>query len=885
MTVYRIVHIWMLFVIFSLTSLLAGENKSHNAQTYNPTAVINPDPYFQEIINRVSADSIYAYLQKIESFGVRTPGSQPLLSARNWIHDKMIDYGYDDVQYHDFNYSSSTLQNIITTKAGTDRPDTYFIIDGHYDSINGPGVNDNGSGTAILLEVARVMADIDTRLSLRLINFSAEEQGLIGSTAYVNNVAVPNNLDLRLILNIDEVGGVAGMDNNTITCERDEGNPSGNNAASALYTDSLAAITQAYTSLNTQIAHAYASDYMPFEDAGYVITGYYETNETPYAHTANDVLANMDPAYVLEVARATVAAALHFAQAQAQFLSVYHQAPDVIEDNQNATVLSAAVRTSGNISQADLSYRVDNGNFTAVAMEYQWQDGDTLFYQGSIPAQAFGSSVDYNFVFSSDQGVETRLPENPAEYFSYTVAPDTVAPAMVHVVLSDQSYLINPIPFELTATDKNGITSVEVYVKRNNGAEDVLAMNNVAGDRYTAEYTDPALAPGDVISYRFRALDGSPAANESWMPEQGYLSFELLNSERMDFEITAGGFSGDGDWQWGVFNELQVPAGTGQSGWATNLAGTYNANTTSQLLSPVFDLTGKTEIRMIMEHFYQIEPVNDGGNVKISVDGGDFTLITPLGGYPTPNLWLMQQPGYSGNSYFWQETEFDLTAWEGHSVQFRFDFQSDVFTNKLGWYIQEVRLDFRGAVTNHLPVISHLEPAILDSVALSQYVFFHVSAQDADGDSLSYRIQHGNDVMNDSTVTFTFLRLGADTVTAFIDDGVGETVTHQWIFTVYDPAAGIDNQPVIIQEFALYPAYPNPFNPQTVLEYSVPKTAHVVIEVYSVLGEKIKTLISGEVASGMHRVTFDASELPSGAYFVVMDSNGFHAVQRVLLIR
>ena len=54
-------------------------------------------------------------------------------------------------------------------------------------------------------------------------------------------------------------------------------------------------------------------DYLPFEREGYVITGFYETNESSHVHTPDDVLANMDPDYVAQIARATVAAALHFA--------------------------------------------------------------------------------------------------------------------------------------------------------------------------------------------------------------------------------------------------------------------------------------------------------------------------------------------------------------------------------------------------------------------------------------------------------------------------------------------------------------------------------------------------------------------------------------------
>jgi len=69
-----------------------------------------------------------------------------------------------------------------------------------------------------------------------------------------------------LVLNLDEVGGVAGMNNDTITCERDTHNsPSTNNALSATMTDELITCVGLYSPLNTYLSYAYSSDYMSFK--------------------------------------------------------------------------------------------------------------------------------------------------------------------------------------------------------------------------------------------------------------------------------------------------------------------------------------------------------------------------------------------------------------------------------------------------------------------------------------------------------------------------------------------------------------------------------------------------------------------------------------------
>ncbi len=271
--------------------------------------------YYQGITGGVNYDTIYSKLQTFENFGNKGISSQSLKNTARWIINYYHYLGYTDIKVDTFTYSGNQLYNIVVTKTGTVYPNKYFIIDGHYDAANCPGTDDNGSGTVILMEVARLLKNINTKYSIKFIHFTAEESGLVGSHYYVNNTVIPENLDIKLLLNIDMVGGTAGMANNIIKCERDESGQSQNNPISSAYTDTLATLTQLYSSLQTQISNAYGSDYMPFEQNGEIITGYYEYNENPYNHTTGDILIHMDPLSVKELAKASTAATLYFAQA------------------------------------------------------------------------------------------------------------------------------------------------------------------------------------------------------------------------------------------------------------------------------------------------------------------------------------------------------------------------------------------------------------------------------------------------------------------------------------------------------------------------------------------------------------------------------------------
>ncbi len=276
-------------------------------------------PAYGDVVNQCSATTILNNLTTYEGLGVKRKNTPALANTLTWLKNQYLSFGYTQSQLVEdsFSYSGATCKNLVVTKIGTLYPNTFVIISGHYDSITGTGTNDNGSGVVTILEIARLLQNIPTEYSIKFINFAGEEDGLIGSQHYVSSVvnATTPKMNIRLVFNIDEVGGVAGMVNNTITCERDTGSPTSNNNASNTITSELMTCVDIYSPLNTLLSYAYASDYMPFEANYEIITGFFETNETPHRHTATDLLVNMDPNYVYNIAKAAIGATLHFAKA------------------------------------------------------------------------------------------------------------------------------------------------------------------------------------------------------------------------------------------------------------------------------------------------------------------------------------------------------------------------------------------------------------------------------------------------------------------------------------------------------------------------------------------------------------------------------------------
>jgi hypothetical protein len=86
-------------------------------------------------------------------------------------------------------------------------------------------------------------------------------------------------------------------------------------------------------------------------------------------------------------------------------------------------------------------------------------------------------------------------------------------------------------------------------------------------------------------------------------------------------------------------------------------------------------------------------------------------------------------------------------------------------------------------------------------------------------------------------------------------------------------------------QFELSQNYPNPFNPSTTIRFSVPKETKLKINIYNMLGELIETLAEGTYEAGYHKVTFNASNLPSGAYIYRIESPDFVQVRKMVLIK
>lgn len=213
-----------------------------------------------------------------------------------------------------------TSSNVVATIPGEVTPEKEFLLLAHYDSRSGtsmsfaPGVNDNGSGTSLVLEAARACSGYRFASTLRFLAVSAEELGLIGSSVYVRAM-LQRGANLIGAVNADMVGYPVTGD----TLRLVAGSYQMPNALG----DSIILYQMRYgidAHVTAAVDSSPSSDHVPLSQAGYSAVWLSEGTTTevaghdPYLHKAADTLGNLMPGMVRRATQLAVATAAEFAR-------------------------------------------------------------------------------------------------------------------------------------------------------------------------------------------------------------------------------------------------------------------------------------------------------------------------------------------------------------------------------------------------------------------------------------------------------------------------------------------------------------------------------------------------------------------------------------------
>lgn len=161
--------------------------------------------YLDELVAQVDSNRLRADLEFIEGIRHRTTGLSHLNAVRDSIEQRFLAMGlYAEEQT--FPYGGYTGRNILGTHRGNSFPDKTVIVDAHYDTVSdAPGADDNGSGVAGVLEIARILSRYPVMRNVRFIGFDLEETGVTGSTRYVTS-GIPADETVAGVFNFEMIG-------------------------------------------------------------------------------------------------------------------------------------------------------------------------------------------------------------------------------------------------------------------------------------------------------------------------------------------------------------------------------------------------------------------------------------------------------------------------------------------------------------------------------------------------------------------------------------------------------------------------------------------------------------------------------------------------------
>ncbi|MCB0028253.1 MAG: M20/M25/M40 family metallo-hydrolase, partial [Anaerolineales bacterium] len=193
------------------------------------------DPAIQALLSGpggVSEEQLQLYVRTLQGFGTRHTLSEVqgeergIGAARRWIYNTFLEVGNGrlEVRFDDFpaqvNGLVSNQRNVVATLQGRSGYEGVVLITAHYDTrganindgtVNAPGADDNASGIAMMLEVARVMSTRDWEQTIMFVAFAVEEQNTQGSRHFVQNVMIRNNVQIDGVINNDTIGGRVGI--------------------------------------------------------------------------------------------------------------------------------------------------------------------------------------------------------------------------------------------------------------------------------------------------------------------------------------------------------------------------------------------------------------------------------------------------------------------------------------------------------------------------------------------------------------------------------------------------------------------------------------------------------------------------------------------------
>ncbi len=829
-----------------------------------PRAVAAYSPDIEGLLNLVSEDSLYAWVQRLQDFQTRFSFSDSIIAARDWLYQKMASFGIDSLWLHEYHFYSDQW-NVVATVEGTARPDRVIVVGGHYDSVVygdgndpfvwAPGADDNATGTAAALEMARIIAQNPLPVTVMFVPFAQEEQGLVGSDRFARYL-YNRDTDVELMINFDMVA----HNPDSLSSVPVIADPS-----AMIFVDVMIAAASAYTDLAAFYGgSSSSSDHYSFFQWGYDAVMAHEIDFFYGGwHLNYDVIDSLNFPYFTQVVKMGLATLLVVgnspssvenlrAQDAGDGDAIYlswsenHPAENVdhynvyfgtssgsydslhqisgpadtlfnLQTNTTYYIVVAAVNTDGfeSISNREVSIAprvvplppaglvADPFGTYKIKLDWVASQVADLDYYNVYRSEESGFGYDLLSGAVTDTTLVDSTVQGDVPYYYYTVtAVDTN---------SNESEMSDEAAGFAVTLDQGVLVLDETY-------EDI-AFNMVNGDSINAFYQ--RALQGYTYAYADHSCPVNCATqNQVRLQEMGRYSVVILHSEDLRGNRSLGA----------------------------------NGDSTYWALKRYLDYGGKAIIE---------------GRRNLST--GDDGAWTPRGFFPgdVPYDYLKVEsavvPPWSS---LYDRTEEFIGAF-GQTSGY-----PDLEVDSMRVAQVSSGLELLGRV----PGVGYIDSLMAGEILYTFNSVFDISASDEK--PVAFRHLGG-----DHEVIFFDFPL------YFIQEPQATAVLHQALSDLgMYPSSVEDEESGVVVSFSLGHNFPNPFNAETIIEYSLPGSGPVEIAVYNILGQRVRTLVDEFQTAGHKRVAWDGrnsrgEEVSSGIYFYRIEAGELTKTKKMLLLR
>lgn len=800
-----------------------------------------------QVLGSVNADSIASYIQTLEDYGSRFALLDNRREISDWIASQFTRFGYTNVAIDSFyvNNYNTWQYNVVCIEEGSVFPDQYVVIGGHHDSIitpnineaytYAPGADDNASGTAAVLETARVLKENNIQLnnSLRFVTFAMEEFGLFGGYHDAEYLA-DNNVNVLAMLNSDMISNSPSDD--YIFTLRDY---PGAEALTNLALTNSSELDMTTFALDTSIT---GSDSWAYHSNGFKAIFFAEYEFSPYYHSDQDISENTNPDYA------------------AQFIKL---------------VASTAISVGNTMPSPENFTLEDTGSGDSVNASWDEVNLWGVDYKLDVK-NLVTDEINTIFATTNSYTIENLQDNTPYEVTLFTHWGESISfgetrfitPQSTPRIVENFSHQpgLNEISFSWNANSELDLAGYKIYRKSETEAEySEIADLNPEITNYIDTSTE------DIIWYNYTITAYDNDDNESTFSN-------IISSRHLSFN------SGIGLIDFTSFSEANLlfpPQSSVENFYQETLSNfdydliladevedlkieNFGIYSTLIVFKNSFSTNSNSQLVSFLDYYTEL-----GGNLLISASDPMRFLALNNDTYPT--------------NFTQDQLAYDLmgiTQVDNNSTA-RF-----ARAQAISWDIPDLEVE-----------PSKIYPTFNDR--LFNLEAFSTADDNSVQNILSYQSDLDNSPQNDfddyivavsknlanSQIIVTSIPL------YFIKTQQAQDFLTTALTSFDESVSNEDNQIEQVTSSLKLTSYPNPFNPTTSISFNLDKQANVVLKIFNIRGQLVYSHRRNKLAVGQHTITWDGQDnsgnrLSSGLYlYKLLTDSGLTETKKMVLMK